>query len=565
MKNPALKVAFLYILFGILWILLSDIVVDWMFVDRSIATHAQTYKGWAFVLFSGILFYFLIYREFSEKNKTQLELVKQKDFSDAVLDTAGVFVAVFNSEGIIVFSNETFEEILSLKAEDMVGKNCSEVFATPDLANWIEKTVSRTPDKKVENFYEADLETSSATLHVRWALSNLTSWRGEHDYFVLTGVDITQLVESERSATHRLANIRALHEIDMAVSYHLELEKMLDVFLERLISRLGVDGADVFLIDEERSVLRFAHGKGIVTGEMDFRELPMEGTIPSSVASSGKPYSGPLDTSSNPECPRLKNLIDMKVKDYHAVPLETRGKILGVLETFDMMQIHRDSEWNDFLQMLAAQASLAIDVALMIDNLKDSNRKIAEAYDQTLEVLVGTLEMRDMNTKKHSRRVADLTVWLAEKMGASEEEIENMYRGALLHDIGKISIPDSVLLKEGPLSEDEWKVMKTHPTTAYEVLSQVEYLRPSLDIPYCHHERWDGSGYPRGLKGEEIPLAARIFAVVDVYDALTSDRPYRKAWSKEKTVEYLLENSGKLFDPAVIEKFLEILRVSSPS
>jgi HD-GYP domain-containing protein (c-di-GMP phosphodiesterase class II) len=150
-------------------------------------------------------------------------------------------------------------------------------------------------------------------------------------------------------------------------------------------------------------------------------------------------------------------------------------------------------------------------------------------------------------------------------MGASEEEIENMYRGALLHDIGKISIPDSVLLKEGPLSEDEWKVMKTHPTTAYEVLSQVEYLRPSLDIPYCHHERWDGSGYPRGLKGEEIPLAARIFAVVDVYDALTSDRPYRKAWSKEKTVEYLLENSGKLFDPAVIEKFLEILRVSSPS
>ena len=565
MKNPALKVALLYVVFGVIWILFSDMIVDLMFVEKDLVAHAQTYKGWAFVIFSGILFYFLIYREFSEKNKTQLELVKQKDLSDAVLDTVGVFVAVLDSEGVIVFTNETFEEILSLKSEDIIGKNCSEVFASPDLANWIENTASKTLDREIENFYEADLETSSTTLHIRWALSNLTSWRGEHDYFVLTGVDITQLVESERSATHRLANIRALHEIDMAVSYHLELEKMLDVFLERLISRLGVDGADVFLIDEERSVLRFAHGKGIVTGEMDFRELPMEGTIPSSVASSGKPYSGPLDTSSNPECPRLKNLIDMKVKDYHAVPLETRGKILGVLETFDVMQIHSDSEWNDFLQMLAAQASLAIDVALMIDNLKDSNRKIAEAYDQTLEVLVGTLEMRDMNTKKHSRRVADLTVWLAEKMGASEEEIENMYRGALLHDIGKISIPDSVLLKEGPLSEDEWKVMKTHPTTAYEVLSQVEYLRPSLDIPYCHHERWDGSGYPRGLKGEEIPLAARIFAVVDVYDALTSDRPYRKAWSKEKTVEYLLENSGKLFDPAVIEKFLEILRVSSPS
>ena len=564
MKNPALKVAFLYILFGILWILLSDIVVDWMFVDRSIATHAQTYKGWAFVLFSGILFYFLIYREFSEKNKTQLELVKQKDFSDAVLDTAGVFVAVFNSEGIIVFSNETFEEILSLKSEDMVGRNCSEVFATPDLANWIEKTVSRTPDKKVENFYEADLETSSATLHVRWALSNLTSWRGEHDYFVLTGVDITQLVESERSATHRLANIRALHEIDMAVSYHFELEKMLDVFLERLISRLGVDGADVFLIDNSRSVLRYAHGMGIVTGEMDFRELPLEGTIPGSVASSGKPYSGPLDTSSNPECPRLKNLIDMKVEDYHAVPLETRGRILGVLETFDTMQIHRDSEWNDFLQTLAAQASLAIDVALMIDNLRESNRKIAKAYDQTLKVLARTLEMRDMDTEEHSRRVTDLTVQLAKKMEVTEEELESIYRGALLHDIGKISIPDSVLLKKGPLTEEEWRIMRTHPVTAYEVLSQVEYLRPSLDIPYCHHERWDGSGYPRGLKGEEIPLAARIFAVVDVYDALTSDRPYRKAWSKEKTIEYLLENSGSQFDRHVVKEFLEILESYPP-
>jgi HD-GYP domain-containing protein (c-di-GMP phosphodiesterase class II) len=228
------------------------------------------------------------------------------------------------------------------------------------------------------------------------------------------------------------------------------------------------------------------------------------------------------------------------------------------------MQIHRDSEWNDFLQTLAAQASLAIDVALMIDNLRESNRKIAKAYDQTLEVLAGTLEMRDMDTEEHSRRVTDLTVQLAKKMEVTEEELESIYRGALLHDIGKISIPDSVLLKKGPLTEEEWRIMRTHPVTAYEVLSQVEYLRPSLDIPYCHHERWDGSGYPRGLKGEEIPLAARIFAVVDVYDALTSDRPYRKAWSKEKTIEYLLENSGSQFDRHVVKEFLEILESYPP-
>ncbi|MFA6657972.1 MAG: HD-GYP domain-containing protein, partial [Mesotoga sp.] len=199
-----------------------------------------------------------------------------------------------------------------------------------------------------------------------------------------------------------------------------------------------------------------------------------------------------------------------------------------------------------------------------IDNLRESNRKIAKAYDQTLEVLAGTLEMRDMDTEEHSRRVTDLTVQLAKKMEVTEEELESIYRGALLHDIGKISIPDSVLLKKGPLTEEEWRIMRTHPVTAYEVLSQVEYLRPSLDIPYCHHERWDGSGYPRGLKGEEIPLAARIFAVVDVYDALTSDRPYRKAWSKEKTIEYLLENSGSQFDRHVVKEFLEILESYPP-
>ncbi len=148
-------------------------------------------------------------------------------------------------------------------------------------------------------------------------------------------------------------------------------------------------------------------------------------------------------------------------------------------------------------------------------------------------------------------------------MGSPEEDLGNIYRGALLHDIGKISIPDSVLLKKGPLTEDEWKIIRTHPATAYEALSKVEYLRPSLDIPYCHHERWNGSGYPRGLKGEEIPLAARIFAVVDVYDALISDRPYRKAWSKEETIKYLLKNSGTLFDKRVVKGFLEILRSDS--
>lgn len=145
-------------------------------------------------------------------------------------------------------------------------------------------------------------------------------------------------------------------------------------------------------------------------------------------------------------------------------------------------------------------------------------------------------------------------------MGVDEMVVVHLRRGALLHDIGKMGIPDSVLLKSGPLTEDEWAIMKMHPVYAYELLSPIAFLHPALDIPYSHHEKWDGTGYPRGLKGDEIPLAARIFAIVDVYDALRSDRPYRPAWSEERTIEHIRSLSGKHFDPAVVDTFLRMDR-----
>ncbi|MDD3699878.1 MAG: HD-GYP domain-containing protein, partial [Atribacterota bacterium] len=181
------------------------------------------------------------------------------------------------------------------------------------------------------------------------------------------------------------------------------------------------------------------------------------------------------------------------------------------------------------------------------------------AYDTTIEGWAQALELRDRETEGHTRRVADLTVKLAQALGVKSEDLIHIRRGALLHDIGKMGIPDRILLKPGPLTPEEWEIMKKHPVYAWELLSPIKYLRPALDIPYYHHERWDGTGYPRGLKGEEIPLSARIFAVVDVWDALTSDRPYRPAWSQEKALQYIKEQSGHHFDPRVVEKFLGLL------
>jgi putative two-component system response regulator len=187
--------------------------------------------------------------------------------------------------------------------------------------------------------------------------------------------------------------------------------------------------------------------------------------------------------------------------------------------------------------------------------LEEANRALREAYDTTLEGWGRVLDLRDGETEGHSKRVAQMTVRLALELGIEGEDLLHIRRGALLHDIGKIAIPDNILLKPGKLTSEEWEPMRQHPVYAYETLFSIPYLRPALDIPYSHHERWDGSGYPRGLKGEEIPLAARIFAVVDVWDALTSDRPYRKAWQEDKVVEYLLDQGGKKFDPQVIKVF----------
>ena len=169
------------------------------------------------------------------------------------------------------------------------------------------------------------------------------------------------------------------------------------------------------------------------------------------------------------------------------------------------------------------------------------------------------MDLRDKETEGHTQRVTEITIRLAKIMGISEEQIVHIRRGALLHDMGKLGVPDAILLKPGGLTDEEWDIMRKHPQFAYEMMQPIEYLLPALDIPYCHHEKWDGTGYPRGLKGEQIPLPARLFAIIDVWDALRSDRPYRKAWPKDKVIAYIREQSGKHFDPDVVEKFFQLM------
>jgi HD-GYP domain-containing protein (c-di-GMP phosphodiesterase class II) len=191
--------------------------------------------------------------------------------------------------------------------------------------------------------------------------------------------------------------------------------------------------------------------------------------------------------------------------------------------------------------------------------LKQANQELRDAYEATIEGWAHALEIRDKETEGHSRRVASLTAEVASHFGFDEIELEHIRRGVILHDIGKMGIPDEILHKPGPLNEGEWAIMRKHPVFAHDMLKDIEYLRPALSIPHYHHERWNGTGYPEGLKGKAIPMEARIFAVVDAWDALTSDRPYRDAWSREKTRQYLLDQAGKEFDPQVVEVFMQLI------
>jgi putative nucleotidyltransferase with HDIG domain len=236
------------------------------------------------------------------------------------------------------------------------------------------------------------------------------------------------------------------------------------------------------------------------------------------------------------------------------------GIILTVSsELFFMVYINAFDIFNWLGHILRLVASYVLYRGIVLEELDEPYNALEQAYNETLDSLALAIEFRDHETRGHSQRVADLTLKIARECHYGKEALLHIYRGALLHDIGKIGVPDNVLLKPGPLSDEEWVIMKKHPEIGAAIMSQINYLIPAIDIPLCHHEKWDGSGYPRGLKGEEIPLTARIFTVVDVWDALTSDRPYRPAWSRDKVIEYIKARAGSEFDPAVVDVFMTMV------
>jgi response regulator RpfG family c-di-GMP phosphodiesterase len=334
---------------------------------------------------------------------------------------------------------------------------------------------------------------------------------------------------------------------------------VLDILLEQLADQLGVDASEILLFEPAMQLFEFCAGRGFNNSRPLHPTLRMTECYAGRAAQERRQIKIPrLESDSNP-MHYSPNMTAEGFVSYICIPLIAKGQIKGALELFQRRDFELDQEEESFLDMLAGQAAIAVDSAKMFENLQSSNEGLILAYNNTLEGWARALELRDIETKGHTKRTTEMTIRLAQAMGVNESELIHIHRGALLHDIGKVGIPDAILLKPGPLTEEEWAVMRTHPQLAFDMLASIAYLRPALDIPYCHHEKWDGSGYPRKLQGEQIPLAARIFAAVDVWDALRSDRPYRKAWTDSAAREYFLQQTGKHFDPAVVKEFMKII------
>ena len=368
---------------------------------------------------------------------------------------------------------------------------------------------------------------------------------------VLTTINqrIGQLVKHERSSMQAAETLRIA---SIELTKNLNPTLVLEALLDYLCWLLPYDYASVSLLDE--------YGNLVPTARRDFRADHAD----SSCLSGGAIEQDSAELARQAIAKRKTLTIHQPAADqgdYHTrliIPLSWESSVLGIIfaercsNTFSEEQVH-------YGEALASQSTVAIHNAQLFDELSRADRELVQSYDATIEGWSRALELRDHDTEGHTLRVTELTLQLATHLGTDAAELIQIRRGSLLHDIGKVAIPDAVLLKPEPLNLEERRIMEMHPEYARQMLQGISYLQPALDIPYCHHERWDGTGYPRGLKETAIPRSARIFSVVDVWDALIHDRPYHKAWTQADVKQYIREQAGIFFDPAIVDAFLEIL------
>lgn len=473
--------------------------------------------------------------------------------TQAILENAADGIITIDEGGAIGSFNAAACRMFGYSAEEAVGKNITALLPDSHLNGEGASAGAEIAANAVETI---GIKKNGARFPVEQALSEVEfASRRIRTAFVRDVTERRLANERIRRQVERLASLRT---VELAINSSLDLALTLNVIIDQVLTQLEVDAAAVMLLDPHTQWLTFAAGRGFRTDMAQRIKVRIGDSYPGK-AVLDRVLVRHSNLKGEPADPLLGAMMQVEgIVECYAMPLIAKGQVKGVLEAFLRVPTSSEDEWLDYFELLAAQAALAIDNAAMFERLQRSNTELALAYDSTLEGWSRALDMRDKETEGHTERVADKTLELSKALDMDDSDLLHIRRGALLHDIGKLAIPDAILQKPGPLTEQEWQVMRRHPVYAHEWLSPISFLRHALDIPYCHHEKWDGSGYPRGLEGEQIPLAARVFALVDVWDALTSDRPYRAAWPKAKVRDHMANLAGDHFDPAIVGPFLDL-------
>ncbi|MBI5954089.1 MAG: GAF domain-containing protein [Chloroflexi bacterium] len=367
---------------------------------------------------------------------------------------------------------------------------------------------------------------------------------------IATAVQNTQLFERQNRSAERQ---RMLNQISRHLHQTLDIDELIPRIFVSVNKAINAEAQSIWLVDEEAGVIKCRYARGASAEALKGLSVPLN--EPSIVGTSvAKQESIIIKDAQND--PRRARSVDEKTgfvtRSLMTVPLVLEDKSIGAIQAVnkrDGQLFNKDD--LDLFRSIADSAALAVSNAQLVADLQTS-------YDLTLDALSAALDLRDRETEGHSRRVVEYTSRLAEKIGLNKDTTKNIRRGALIHDIGKIGVPDAVLHKPGSLDDKERMVMERHPVAGYNMLAGIPYLREEIQIVICHQEKWDGTGYPYGLHGEEIPIGARLFAIADTFDALTSDRPYRHGCSYEAARKVIEEEAGKQFDPQAVEAFLSV-------
>ena len=507
------------------------------------------------------------YRDITERKNAELTLLNAQKLYRTLFEQSADAVFILDLQARHVEVNQRATEMLGYSHEELLQLSAKDISAeVAQSTNVFSKLISG----EVLQTYERVFRRKDGSLvDVEPHVTLMHDEDGQPFRIQSIVRDISERKQAEMEIRTRTNELLTLYDLSRALADANDLDNILELVNRQSVESIHATFARIALLEGEYLITRSAYPIRILDydllinseqplADMPFCQSVLEQDQPVILRASSQEVESEERTLLLLDFAQTLCLIPLRI---HGTTSNSSG-ILGLLMLGESRKEEREPFTPEKLRLarsIGDQAAIAIDNARLFNDLQTSNENLSRAYEATIAGWSAALDLRDKETEGHAQRVTEMTYRLAKSMGFNEQELAQVRYGALLHDIGKMGIPDNILLKPGKLTDEEWVVMRMHPEYAYQMLKPITYLGPALGIPYCHHEKWDGTGYPRGLKGEEIPRAAQIFAIIDVYDALTSDRPYRKSWPREKTLEYIRALSGSQFNPHVVEEFMEMI------